>query len=154
AERDQRDDQLGGVAECGVQKAAPGGTGTPCQLFGAEADQAGERYQRQSGRDEHPGRRGRQHPERPRYGRGGQQEVEAVVEERATHHSPNASTSSSAAPGRRSKNASRLRSSERRNCGIVPSNVCSVRPAFEPSASLSVPSSTPLSVPSGMSRTP
>ena len=36
------------------------------------------------------------------------------------------SRSSSSAPGSRSKNASRLRSSARRSCGIVPSIVCSV----------------------------
>ena len=72
-------------------------------------------------------------PARRRAAGSGGCETEAA--RRASLSRRTSSRSSSSAPGRRSKNASRLRSSARRSCGMVPSNVCSVTPAVEPSAS-------------------
>src|SRR5437870_9481283 len=107
-ERDDRDDQLGGVAERRVQKTAERRTRSRGELFGAEADDAGQRHERDRRRDEHP-RRLRQHGiDDPTDRRGNREEVQPIVEERAQHHSPNVSTSSSSAPGSKSKNASRL----------------------------------------------
>ena len=56
-----------------------------------------------------------------------------IPRERHSRQSANCSRSSSSAPGSRSKKASRLRSSPRRSCGIVPSSVCIVTCADEPS---------------------
>ena len=80
---DERDDQLGRVAERRVEKAAPSRPRPSRELFGAKADEAGERYQRDGGRDENPGRAGRRKGEHPGHGRDRQQQVEPVVDERA-----------------------------------------------------------------------
>src|SRR5439155_748242 len=93
------------------------------ELLGAQANHAGERHQRNRRGQEQPRRFGRSCGEHPRDGHGDGQDVQPVFSEREEHQSPCSSTSSSVAPGRRSKNASRLRSSERRSCGMVPSNV-------------------------------
>src|SRR6476646_10688012 len=152
AQCDDRDDQLRGVAERGVEKTAPRRAGTARQLLRAEANQAGERDQRRRRGHEEPRRLRRDHRQDPGYGGEQQQDVDRRRRDLAQHQSPNLSRSSSSAPGNKSKNASRLRSSERRSCGMVPSKVWRVSPADDPSASFNVASSTPLSVPSGMSR--
>jgi len=59
-----------------------------------------------------------------------------------------------AAPGNKSKNASRLRSIARRSCGIAHRSCCSVTPPVVPSASVSDASLKSFSVPSGTSLTP
>ena len=56
AQRDDRDDQLGGVAERRVEETAQRRARPARQLLGAEADQAGERNQRRGGREEDPRR--------------------------------------------------------------------------------------------------
>jgi hypothetical protein len=80
---DERNDQLGRVAERRVEKTAPCRPRPPRELFGAKADEAGERYQRDGSRDENPGRAWRGKSEHPGHGRGRQQQVESVVDERA-----------------------------------------------------------------------
>ena len=57
AQRDDGDDELGGVAEGGVEETAPRRAGAERELLSAEADEAGERNQRRGGGDEDPRRR-------------------------------------------------------------------------------------------------
>ena len=143
AQRDDRDDQLGGVAEGRVEEAAaaPGRSGARAARCRGRSGPASGISETAAVMKTHgdPGDASGEHPGDRRRD---EQQVEPVGGERAArarrHQSPNFSTSSSSAPGSRSKNASRLRSSERRSWGIVPSKVWSVRPAVEPSASFSV----------------
>jgi hypothetical protein len=75
-QRDDRDDQFRGVAECRVEKTAEGRTRPTCELLRAEADDAGERHQRRSRRDEHPRRSVRNPRQDPGDRSGNQQDVE------------------------------------------------------------------------------
>jgi hypothetical protein len=77
-QRDDRDDQLRGVAEGGVQEPTKGRPRLARQLLGADADDAGERHQRQRGQHEHPGRAATGPRQHPRGRCGDQQQVEAV----------------------------------------------------------------------------
>jgi hypothetical protein len=86
-ERDDRDDQLGGVAERRVEKSPERRTGPACELLGAEADQARQRHERDRGGDEDPRRAGCERGQRPRAGRGGDQHVQLVAGQRFQHAS-------------------------------------------------------------------
>src|SRR5262245_18210815 len=85
AEGNERDDQLRGVAERRVQEPAKRGTRSQRELLRAETDEAGERDERERGGEEYPRRLGVHRVERPRNRGRDDEEVQAVVDERAQH---------------------------------------------------------------------
>src|SRR5436189_216796 len=85
AERDDGDDELRGVAERRVEKAAECGPEAPREAFSAAADQSRERHERCRRGDEDPRRLVVHRLDRPGGGNGNEQQVEAVVEKGAQH---------------------------------------------------------------------
>ena len=55
-QRDDGDDELGGIAEGGVEQAARGRAKPAGQLLGGDADEAGQRHDGQAAGEEHDGR--------------------------------------------------------------------------------------------------
>lgn len=77
-ERDDRDDELGRVAEGGIEEAAECRTRPIGEFLGAEPDDSGQRDERDRRGKEDPRRAGQRHAEHPGDRREGDEEIEAI----------------------------------------------------------------------------